>query len=79
MGHKKDKAYVTSGFTDSENGNGYVVPGLWRNLIDNQEICTLTSNQSEQPSSLNALDIRNTLKKYFYGEGAVDIQWQITN
>ena len=76
---KKDKAYVTSGFMDSENSNGNVVPGLWRNLIDNQEICTLTSNQSERPSSLNARDIRNTLKEYFYDEGAVDFQWQMTN
>ena len=76
---KKDKAYVTSGFMDSENSNGNVVPGLWWAIINDQEICTLRSNHRERPSSLNAREIRDTIMEYFYDEGAIAFQWQMTS
>lgn len=74
---KQDKAYITPGLLDTEDSNGSVVPGAWRNLIENQDVCTLTSNPSDRSSSLSARDVSNSLKEFFYDEGAIDFQWQM--
>ncbi|MAG86147.1 MAG: hypothetical protein CMB97_01895, partial [Flavobacteriaceae bacterium] len=70
-------AYITPGLLDTEDSNGSVVPGAWRNLIENQDVCTLTSNPSDRSSSLSARDVSNSLKEFFYDEGAIDFQWQM--
>ncbi len=74
---KQDKPYINSGLLDTEGSNGSVVPGAWRNLIENQDVCILTSNSSDRSSSLSARDVRDSLKEYFYDEGAIDFQWQM--
>ena len=74
---KQDKAYITPGLLDTEDSIGSEVPGTWRNLVENQDVCTLTTNQSDPSSSLSAHDVRDSLKEYFYDKGAIEFQWQM--
>ena len=77
---KKDKNYMPPGFIDSEDCDGNVTPGSWRNLSNNStEICDLRGDQSGRPSSTEARELRDTLKEFFYDEGAVSFQWDMTD
>lgn len=76
---RKDKIYTPPGFIDSEDVHGNVTPGSWRCLVDNAtEICDLRGDQTMRPSSTQAREVRDNLKEFFYDEGAVDFQWNMT-
>ena len=63
------------GFMDSEDVNGNVTPGSWRNLVENTiVICDARGDHSDRPSSIQAREVRDTMKEYFYDEGAVSFQ-----
>lgn len=68
------------GFIDSEDGDENVMPGCWRNLLDNSlEIFDTTGDRSGRPSTIEAREVRDTLKQYFHNEGALSFQWNMTD
>lgn len=76
---KKDGVYNPPGFIDTEDEIGNVRQGVWRNLVeDSSSLGHLRRDQSTRPSTLQAREVRNLLKDYFFSEGAVDFQWAMT-
>ena len=75
---KKDRSYASPGFIDAEDEEGNLIPGTWRNVTNNQDMCDLVGDRSERPSTRDARSIRDTLKDYFFHEGAVEFQWKMT-
>ena len=74
---RKDKVYSPSGFTDSDDGLGNITLGSWRNL-NNSPLNDLERNHCHRPSTLQARQVRDILKEYFFDEGAVKFQWKMT-
>lgn len=73
---RKDRIYSPPGFLDSEDDLGSVTPGRWRNLVENASaICDMRPAPSGRSSTLQAREVREILKEYFFSEGAVDFQW----
>ena len=70
---RKDKVYSPSGFTDSDDGLGNITLGSWRNL-NNSPLNDLERNHCHRPSTLQARQVRDILKEYFFdgGGGAVE-------
>ena len=75
---RKDQFYSPPGFLDTEDDTGNVIPGKWRDNIDG-DVCTLRPDPSTRPSTARARDVRDNLKEYFCGEGAVSFQWAMTD
>lgn len=75
---RKDQVYSPPGFLDTEDESGNVIPGKWRDYVDG-DVCTLRPDPSTRPSTARARDVRDHLKEYFYGEGAVSFQWGMTD
>lgn len=65
--------YAPRNFVDRETADGTVLPGEWRNEIEDAP--TAMSNIPRR-SNPNAQEIRNEFKEYFSNEGAVDWQYQ---
>ena len=61
-----------------EDGAGNTTPGSWRSHINDSFPNTLAKAQRERLSALQARLVRDTLKEYFFNEGAVDFQWNMT-
>ncbi|XP_068687857.1 putative nuclease HARBI1 [Montipora foliosa] len=76
---RKDKCYSAPGSIDNEDEFGNVVPGSWRNQIDSDDICDLRSDPSARSSTLQAREVRDDLKDYFFEEGAISFQWAMTS
>lgn len=74
---RNDKFYSPPGFIDTEDESGNVIPGKWRDYVDD-DVCTLRPDPSTRPSTARARDVRDNLKEYFFGEGAVSFQWVMT-
>lgn len=75
---RKDQFYSPSGFLDTEDDPGNVIPGKWRDNIYG-DVCTLRPDPSTRPSTARARDVHDNLKEYFFGEGAVHFQWAMTD
>ena len=76
----KDKNYVPLGFIDSEDCDGNVTPGSWRNLSHNSTgIHDLRDDQSGRPSPTETREVQKNLKRVFYNEGAIIFQWDMTD
>ncbi|XP_028394515.1 protein ANTAGONIST OF LIKE HETEROCHROMATIN PROTEIN 1-like [Dendronephthya gigantea] len=75
---KKDKVYSPSGFMDIDDGSGNTTPGSWRSLINDSPLSNLARTPRERSSTLQARQVRDTLKEYFFNEGAIDFQWKMT-
>ena len=76
---KKDSAYNPPGFLDIEDEHGNVRPGGWRNILDESSVGTnSTISPNVRSSTVQAKEIREILKEYFFSEGAVDFQWMMT-
>ena len=63
--------YFPIGLIDSEDGNGNIVPGTWRE----KQMIPLQVPSTEHNSTTNAKRVREALKDYFMSEGAVEWQW----
>ena len=76
---RKDQCYSPVGTIDTENEDGNVVPGLWRTFMDNDVVCDMQADHTTRPSTIQAREIRNDLKDYFFEEGAIPFQWSMTH
>jgi hypothetical protein len=74
---KKDNNYIPSGYMDSEDEVGNMKPGNWRDEVDGN-VCNMRNNPSVRPSTVQAREIRDDLKDYFFEEGAIEFQWTMT-
>lgn len=75
---KKDGIYNPPGFLNTEDAVGNVRPGDWRNLVDDSVRHT-GRDPCTRSSTLQAREVRNVLKEYFFSEGAVSFQWAMTD
>ena len=62
--------YCPIGLIDSEDGNGNIVPGTWRE----KQMIPLQVPSTGHNSTTNAKRVREAFKDYFMSEGAVE--WQ---
>lgn len=76
---RKDKCYSAPGSIDNEDEFGNVVPGSWRNQRGSDDICDLRSDPSAHSSTVQAREVRDDLKNYFFEEGAISFQWAMTS
>ena len=63
--------YCPIGLIDSEDGNGNIVPGTWRE----KQMIPLQVPSTGHNSTSNAKRVREAFKDYFMSEGAVEWQW----
>lgn len=76
---KKDEVYNPPGFMDTEDNQGNVRPGTWRNLLDCSNATANTRLAPDgRPSTIQAREVREILKEYFFTENALDFQWAMT-
>ena len=68
-------SYCPAGLVDTEDHNGGFVKGLWRQESKSESLLPLSVSPSGHNASNNAKLVRETLKDYFFAEGAVDWQW----
>ena len=70
--------YTPAGFVDSENGDGDIIPGNWRNTVQNEGSSLMSLNHSRSNrSKFDATKIRNDFKSYFNSpQGAVAWQYK---
>ena len=72
--------YCPPAFVDSEDSSGNIIPGRWRQEID--ETCS-TFNAHKKPklgsnnSSKRAFQLRDCLNNYFLNEGVTQLQEKI--
>ena len=69
--------YITTGFADSEDSDGNIVPGDWRKDVQSgnsalEEIASLSGSRAKK----SALDTRNALKDYLNSEEG-SVPWQV--
>ena len=74
---KKDTHYAPTGFMDTEDEDGQVVLGAWRDEV-NIDTNNGNSHPSTRPSTVQARVICDDLKDYFFEEGEVPFQWKMT-
>ena len=70
--------YTPAGFVDSENGDGDIIPGNWRNTVQNEGSSLMSLNHSRSNrSKFDATKIRDDFKSYFNSpQGAVAWQYK---
>ena len=70
--------YIPAGFVDSENGDGDIIPGNWRNTVQNEGSSLMSLNHSRSNrSKFDATKIRDDFKSYFNSpQGAVAWQYK---
>lgn len=62
---RKDRVYLPHGVMGKDDGLGNITLGSWRELI-NCELCNLPRAHCERSSTLQARQVRNVLKDYFF-------------
>ena len=67
--------YCPAGFVDSENSSGDIKPGEWRSIIQNDEAFIPLQKRHNTRSTNSAKAMRDSLKEYLNGAGAVS--WQL--
>jgi hypothetical protein len=68
--------YCPQGFADSENEDGTLTMGTWRNFVpENSIFHTQLSNQNAGRPTQTASEIRDHLKKYFSSDSG-KLAWQ---
>ena len=74
---KNDTNYAPAGYFDDEDENGDLLLDAWRMEVDSatNDLC---SHPSSRPSTVQARDVRDDMKDYFFQEGAVQFQWKMT-
>ena len=71
--------YSPSGFTDSENDCGIIIPGSWRSGIDGKRLGRAIQNLKPVRGSrycVDAISLRDYLKEYVNSEGG-SVPWQL--
>ena len=66
--------YCPNGFVDSENSSGQIKPGEWRSIVNGATFHPLQKPHNTRCAN-SALCIRESLKHYLNGAGAVP--WQV--
>ena len=66
--------YCPAGFVDSEDSTGQIKPGEWRSIVHGDAFTPLQKPHNTRYAT-NAIDMRNALKEYLNGPGAVP--WQL--
>ena len=74
---KNDTNYAPAGYLDAEDENGNLLLGAWRMEVDSATN-DLGNHPSSRPSTVQARDVRDDMKDYFFDEGAVKFQWKMT-
>ena len=72
---QEDTVYTSPGLLDSERANGELVHGIWRNNAGAVEAFIPAEPVALRPT-LAAEGIRDELRTYFNGNGAVPWQWK---
>ena len=68
-------AYSPVGLMDKIAPDGTIVPGNWRDERQSNYLRNFSVTRSGNNASLEAKEIRETFKEYFFNEGAVPWQW----
>ena len=67
--------YCPQGLADRTTSNGDVVPGDWRKNQPTDSLYSLQVPLTGHNATSDAKQVRETLKDYFFNEGAVEWQW----
>ena len=73
---KSRECYTPDGFLGSEDENGNVINGSWRNDSRVNSIVSINKSKNNHPSK-HAEMIRDTLADHLLGEGQIPWQWKI--
>ena len=68
-------AYIPERFIDSEDSNGKIIQGDWREVVKNERGMKNLGRVAGNRYKFNASKVRNDLKDYFNQEGQVP--WQL--
>ena len=69
--------YCPTELLDSEDGNGNVIHGRWRQDSTTESFLPLVVPSTGHNASNEAKLVREIFKEYFFNEGAVDWQWNL--
>ena len=69
--------YCPTGLVDSEDRNGDVIHGTWRQDSTAESFLPLAVPPTGHNASNDAKLVREIFKEYFFNEGAVDWQWNL--
>ena len=72
----KNAGYCPSGFTDSEDNGGSLIPGEWRSLNNRNNAFEDLSRTHRSRVGSEALEIRSELKRYMNSQDG-SLSWQV--
>ena len=67
--------YVPSGFVDSEDSSGEIIPGDWRSLVNKGALLSTSTGRAFNRSSESAKGTREIFEKYFNSQEG-SLSWQ---
>ena len=67
--------YCPTGLADTETTSGDIHPGFWRRDPPSTSVLPIEVPSTGHNACTSAKHVRETLKDYFFNEGAVEWQW----